>query len=147
MVTAMCPGGGVGVGHKDTATLLSDSNFRLFNHWFLFTDFFLCTLTTISLRLYFVNAMTTSPLSMMESDIIIQVPESILFMECWVLRDTTSEGLCDVRVWKRRGGRGGEGEREKSGYSYHYGVCGYTVCTTPLPQKVWHDKSGRLETN
>ena len=39
---------------------------------------------------------------MMESDIIIHVSESMRFMECWVLRETTSEGL---REGGREGGR------------------------------------------
>ena len=48
----------------------------------------------ISLRLYFCKVCVTSPCSMMESAIIIQVSDSILFMECCVLREMTSEGLC-----------------------------------------------------
>ena len=56
-------------------------------------------LTAISLRLYFWKDLMTSPLSMIDSDIIIHVPLSILLREWWVLKELTSEGLC---VWGLR---------------------------------------------
>ena len=50
-------------------------------------------LTDKSLRLYFWKVCVISPLSTMDSDIIIHVPEFILFMEWLEFMEITSEGL------------------------------------------------------
>ena len=65
--------------------------------WFTMTKYGIlwkgALLTDISFRLYFWKVCVTSPLCTMDSDIIIQVPEFILFMECCVFMEIISAGL------------------------------------------------------